>query len=134
MAIVRSPIIRRPEAKKKCPSHEAILINSVNDSIIAQLADHSGPACHGHRQWNRFLFPFLARKIASEERQKVQQWVAASKAVVNNPCMDLALPNLIRNDQQSIPIIETNEHDSIINFINLDSAKAARIRTTCSGN
>ena len=73
-----------------------------------------------------FYSQFLARQIASEERLKVQQWVEASKAVVNNSSMDLALPNLIRNDQQSIPIIETNERDSIINFVNLDSTKAAK--------
>ena len=73
-----------------------------------------------------FYSQFLSRQIASEERLKVEQWVEASKAVVNNPSMDLALPNLIRNDQQSIPIIETNERDSIINFVNLDSAKAAK--------
>ena len=40
--------------------------------------------------------------------------------------MDLTLPNLIRNGQQAIPIIETNEQDSIIDFINLDSARAAQ--------
>ena len=73
-----------------------------------------------------FYSQFLARQIASEERLKVQQWVEASKAVVNNPSMDLALPNLIRNEQQSIPIIETNESDSIINFVNLDSVKAVK--------
>lgn len=72
-----------------------------------------------------FYSRFLARKIASEEREKVQLWVEASKSVLNNPDMDLTLPNLIRNEQRSIPIIETNEQDSIISFINLDSAQAA---------
>ena len=71
-----------------------------------------------------FYSQYLAKKIASEEKQKVEQWVAASKAIMNNPGMDLTLPSLIRNEQQSIPIIETNEHDSISGFINLDSAKA----------
>ena len=72
-----------------------------------------------------FYSQYLAKKIASEEKQKVEQWVAASKAIMNNPGMDLTLPSLIRNEQQSIPIIETNEHDSISGFINLDSTKAA---------
>jgi signal transduction histidine kinase len=72
-----------------------------------------------------FYSQFLARKIAHEERGKVQLWVEASKAILNNPDMDLTLPNLIRNDQRSVPIIETNEKDSIISFINLDSASAA---------
>ena len=52
-------------------------------------------------------------------------WVEASKAILNNPDIDFTLPNLIRNEQKSIPIIETNEQDSIISFINLDSAHAA---------
>lgn len=72
-----------------------------------------------------FYSQFLARKIAADEREKVQLWVEASKAVLNNPDMDLTLPNLIRNEQRSIPIIETNEKDSIISFINLDTARAA---------
>jgi signal transduction histidine kinase len=67
---------------------------------------------------------FLAKKIAREERQKVELWVEASKAILNNPGMDLGLPNIVRNEQKSIPIIETNERDSIIDFINLDTVQA----------
>ncbi|MBS1666992.1 MAG: HAMP domain-containing histidine kinase [Bacteroidetes bacterium] len=70
-----------------------------------------------------FYSRYLTKKIQLEEKQKVEQWVAASKAILNSP--DLTLPNLIRNEQQSIPIIETNEKDSISGFINLDTAKAA---------
>jgi signal transduction histidine kinase len=70
-----------------------------------------------------FYSRYLARKIASEERQKVEQWVAASKAILNNREMDLTLPSLIHNEQQTIPIIETNEQDSVINFVNIDSAR-----------
>jgi signal transduction histidine kinase len=73
-----------------------------------------------------FYSRYLARKIAVDERQKVDLWVAASKSMLSNPGVDLTLPNLIRNGQQSIPIIETNEQDSIIDYINLDSARAAR--------
>ena len=72
-----------------------------------------------------FYSQYLAKKIAAEERQKVALWVAASKAILNNPGMDLTLPNLIRNGQQSIPIIETNEQDSITGYINLDTTLAA---------
>lgn len=71
-----------------------------------------------------FYSQFLAKKIAGEERQKVAMWVTASNAIVQNPGMDLTLPNLIRNGQQSIPIIETNEQDSITGYINLDSTQA----------
>ncbi len=70
-----------------------------------------------------FYSQYLAKKLAEEERQKVEQWVAASKAILNGN--DLTLPNLIRNGQQSIPIIETNERDSIMGYINLDSVKTA---------
>lgn len=73
-----------------------------------------------------FYSRYLARQIATDERHKVETWVAASKAILKNPGMDLTLPNLIRNGQQSIPIIETNEQDSIMEYINLDSARAAR--------
>jgi signal transduction histidine kinase len=72
-----------------------------------------------------FYSGYLARKIAEDERRKVVVWVAASKAILSDPRMDLTLPNLIRNGQQSIPIIETNEKDSIMGYINLDSASAA---------
>jgi hypothetical protein len=73
-----------------------------------------------------FYSQYLARKIADDERQKVEMWVAATKAIIKNPGMDLTLPNLIRNGQQSIPIIETNEQDSIMEYINLDTAQAGR--------
>jgi len=70
-----------------------------------------------------FYSQYMSGKIASEERHKVEQWVAASRAILDNPSMDLTLPNMIRNEQTSIPIIETNEHDSIVSSINLDSAR-----------
>jgi signal transduction histidine kinase len=69
-----------------------------------------------------FYSRYLAKKIELEEQQKIQQWLAASKAILNPA--DLNLPNLIRNEQHSIPIIETNEKDSITSFFNLDSTKA----------
>lgn len=72
-----------------------------------------------------FYSRYLATKIAQEERDKVELWVNASKAIFDNPEMPLTLPNMIRNEQTNIPIIETNEKDSIVNFINLDSSKAA---------
>jgi two-component sensor histidine kinase len=82
-----------------------------------------------------FYSRFLAQKIASEERQKVEQWVAAGKAIAsaNTPGLDLTLPNLIHSEQLSIPIIETNERDSIMDFVNLDSAKALHDKTYLNG-
>jgi signal transduction histidine kinase len=69
-----------------------------------------------------FYSQYLSQKIRREEQQKIEQWLAASKAILNP---DLTLPNLIRNEQHSIPIIETNENDSITNYFNLDSVKIA---------
>ncbi|MDH7462540.1 HAMP domain-containing sensor histidine kinase [Chitinophagaceae bacterium 26-R-25] len=79
-----------------------------------------------------FYSQYLASKIAKDEKQKVMQWVEASKAVVQNPGMDFSLPNMIRNEQTDIPIIETNERDSIVNFINIDSASVAHDPTFLS--
>jgi two-component sensor histidine kinase len=70
-----------------------------------------------------FYSQYLAKKIEREEQQKIEQWLAASKAILNP---DLTLPNLIRNEQHSIPIIETNEKDSITSYFNLDTLKAER--------
>ena len=73
-----------------------------------------------------FYSNFLAGKIAKDERQKVEQWVEAGKFLVNAPVdADTKLPSLIRNEQKSIPIIETDEKDSVVSFINIDSTKAA---------
>ena len=63
---------------------------------------------------------YLGQKIRTEEQQKIEQWLAASKAILNP---DLTLPNMIRNEQHSIPIIETNENDSITSYFNLDTVK-----------
>ncbi len=72
-----------------------------------------------------FYSQYLAKKIATEERQKVEQWVEAGKFVINSPAItDTKLASLILTENKSIPIIETNEKDSILQYINLDSAKA----------
>jgi len=69
---------------------------------------------------------YLARKIARDEKLKVEQWIDASKSLINaQETSDITFAFRIVKDNQSIPIIETNEKDSITNWINLDSAKAA---------
>jgi len=72
-----------------------------------------------------FYSQYLARKIAKEERLKVEQWVEASKSLLNPKVSDIRLPFKIISDNHDIPIIETNERDSITNYVNLDSAKIA---------
>jgi len=70
-----------------------------------------------------FYSQYLARKIAREERVKVEQWVEAGKSLLNPNISDTRLPFKIVSDNHDIPIIETDEHDSIIAYVNLDSAK-----------
>ncbi|NCU05407.1 MAG: HAMP domain-containing histidine kinase [Chitinophagaceae bacterium] len=73
-----------------------------------------------------FYSNYLAGKIAVDERLKVEQWVEAGKFIINAPVdADTKLPSLIRNEQKSIPIIETDEKDSIVSYINIDSTKIA---------
>jgi histidine kinase/DNA gyrase B/HSP90-like ATPase len=73
-----------------------------------------------------FYSQYLANKIANEEKKKVQEWVEASTSIAdprNNADTRLALKIILDND--AIPIISTDEKDSIIDHINLDSVKVA---------
>ena len=73
-----------------------------------------------------FYSQYLARKIAKDEKLKVEQWVEAGKFVFNSPeNADLKLASMITTQNTSIPIIETDEKDSVLQYINLDSAKSA---------
>lgn len=72
-----------------------------------------------------FYSQYLARKIARDERIKVEQWVEASKQLLSTSSTDIRLAFKIISDNHDIPIIETNEKDSITYFANLDSLKAA---------
>ena len=69
---------------------------------------------------------YLADKIEKEERRKVDAWVEASSLLASpNFTGDTRLNLRVINDNTDIPIIWTNERDSIIEFKNLDSAKVA---------
>ena len=73
-----------------------------------------------------FYSKYLANKIAQEERQKVAEWVEASKFLITSPSdADTKLPLKIIQNNADIPIIVTNEKDSIVEHINLDSVKLA---------
>jgi signal transduction histidine kinase len=71
-----------------------------------------------------FYSQYLAGKIEKEEKQRVEQWVEASKSLLNPNVTDIALSFKIIKDNDDIPIIETNERDSITSYVNLDSARA----------
>ncbi len=63
---------------------------------------------------------YLAKKIETEERQQVAEWVEAG-TFINNPAnTDIRLASMILL-QNDVPIIETTERDSITSWINLDS-------------
>jgi signal transduction histidine kinase len=68
-----------------------------------------------------FYSKYLSNKLAKEERQKVEQWVEASNSLLSPNTQDTRLPLKIIRDNDDIPIIWTNEKDSIIDHINLDS-------------
>ena len=72
-----------------------------------------------------FYSRYVANKIADEEKEKVEQWVKASRSLNNPDNTDVDLPFRIIQDNNDIPIIETNEKDSITNYVNLDTIKAA---------
>ena len=65
---------------------------------------------------------YLANKIEKEEREKVELWVEAGKFFLNpaneNADTELAFTVTRQND---MPIIETTEKDSIMQWVNLDS-------------
>jgi signal transduction histidine kinase len=71
-----------------------------------------------------FYSQYLARKIEKDERKKVEQWAEASRSLLDPNITDTRLPFKIIQDNTDIPIIQTNGKDSIMGFINLDSAKA----------
>ena len=67
---------------------------------------------------------YLADKIEKEERQKVEEWVEASNALLNPLNNDTKLPFKIIEDNTDIPIIATDEKGRIMGYKNLDSTKA----------
>lgn len=74
-----------------------------------------------------FYSQYLARKIAREERQKVEQWIEAGKFLINAPLdADITFATRITTGNSVIPIIETDERDSILQYVNLDSALVAK--------
>src|SRR5918997_7035365 len=70
---------------------------------------------------------FLARKIAKEERQRVEIWVEAGKLLVTDSTgLSDKLVSIIIAENNTIPIIQTYEKGNIIDHINLDSARVAQ--------
>ena len=71
-----------------------------------------------------FYSQFLARKIAREERKRVEIWVEAGKLLVTDSTgVSDKLVSIVISENNTIPIIQTDEKGKIIDYINLDSAK-----------
>src|SRR5574338_758333 len=74
-----------------------------------------------------FYSAYLAKKIEKEEKRKVTEWVQASNSLLNpKDTLNIDLAFTITQNNNDIPIIATNEQDSIIEYINIDTAKAAK--------
>ena len=73
-----------------------------------------------------FYSNYLANKIAADEKRKVEQYIEAQNDLynINNTDSKLAL-KIIQENGRDIPLILTNEQDSIISS-NFDSAKIAK--------
>lgn len=69
-----------------------------------------------------FYSNFLSKKIEVEEREKISQWIEANKFIATAPPnANLTLASEIQQQNTDIPIIWTNENDSIIDSRNIDS-------------
>lgn len=70
-----------------------------------------------------FYSQYVSGKIAREERKNVEAWVEAQRTILNSSdSASINLATKISTENNQIPIIETNEHDSITgNFLNLDT-------------
>jgi signal transduction histidine kinase len=69
----------------------------------------------------------LSKKIAADERKKVDAWVEAQQTIIDtSKGSSLSLATKIVTENTDIPIIEANEKDSITgNYLNLDHARIA---------
>lgn len=73
-----------------------------------------------------FYSNFLAKKIAREEKQKIEQWVEAVNEVSNSNSPQTNLSSrILTENNKDIPMIAVNENDSILDHYNLDSVKIA---------
>jgi signal transduction histidine kinase len=72
-----------------------------------------------------FYSQYLSKKIAADERKKVNVWVQSLKTrstTADQSALDLT--NIITSENKEIPIIGTDENDNPLNeFLNIDSAK-----------
>jgi len=73
---------------------------------------------------------YLSQKISVEERQRVEEWVQASKVLQSSsdPAA-ISFANTVQVNNEDIPIIATDAAGAIVDYLNLDSAAIARDST-----
>jgi len=73
-----------------------------------------------------FYSRYLAGRIAVEERRKVEEWAQAQQYIARaSPEQDILFASLLVAGQTTIPVIETDERDSITGLHNIDTTGSA---------
>lgn len=67
----------------------------------------------------------LVRKIESQERKQIELWAEATRILGNYEFLniDISFPLEVLENNTEIPVILTNDQDSILEYRNLDSAR-----------
>ena len=74
-----------------------------------------------------FYSNFLAKKIAADEKIKVEQWVQAINDINNNTSSTSNLAGkILTENSRDIPMITVTETDSILDHYNLDTDKISK--------
>lgn len=74
-----------------------------------------------------FYTRYLSTKILVEERQRVEEWVLANKAMQQAETPGtIALSNLVIINNEDMPLIATDEKGSVVDYRNLDTVLIQR--------
>lgn len=69
-----------------------------------------------------FYSNYLAKKIASDEKLKIEQWVEAAKDIYNPASTETHLSSrILTENSRDIPMIAVTENDSILDHYNIDT-------------
>jgi signal transduction histidine kinase len=74
-----------------------------------------------------FYSNYLSERISAREKRQMEEWVAAQQIIANATIGDdIKLASIVIAEQTTIPVIEANEKDSVMGFLNLDSTKVIK--------
>lgn len=77
-----------------------------------------------------FYSNHLGKKIAAEEKIKIEQWVDATKDIANSSKTEINLASrILTENSKDIPMIQVTEKDSIMDYRNLDSVQIVSDRS-----